>query len=75
MLNFTEVFWPNHTPYIASIKEVKINNRPILGRVFACIQLCSNRRIAGYVLRIYYYSADNEQKDLQGWVIICFQMP
>jgi hypothetical protein len=31
------------------LRELEINNRPILDRIIVCLQRCSNRRIASYV--------------------------
>jgi len=30
-----------------------MNNHPLLGRIFVCLQSCSKRRIAGYVTLLH----------------------
>jgi hypothetical protein len=45
---------------VNTIRELEINNCPILGRVFVCIQSCSNRRIAGYVTVVTRLKTDKK---------------
>ncbi len=46
--------------YVNLLRQLEINNPPILRRIFVCIQFCCAGRIAGYVTEVTRLNTDKK---------------